>query len=121
MRAIASLVVSLSMLVACAGTGGGMGSISKTNQLKPGMAAAEVRTLLGEPLQTQFVSDKLVWKYTLHEYWKGFVPYYLAFGRDSQKLETWYADEAEYHRQQQLWLQAMPPTQKHEVDVKVKR
>ena len=34
-------------------------------------------------------------------------------------LEQWYADEAEYMRQQRLWLEAFPPTQKHEVDVDI--
>jgi hypothetical protein len=99
---------SLALLVGCAGTGGGLGSVEKTKQLSPGMKMAEVRSLLGEPSQTQFVSDKLVWKYSLHEYWKGFVPYYLEFGRKSMALERWFADENEYMRQQQLWLQAIP-------------
>jgi len=121
MRVIASVVVPLSLALAgCAGTGGGLGSVSKTNQLAPGMGTADVRAVLGEPSQTQFVSNKWVWKYSLHEPWKGFVPYYLVFGRESQKLEEWFADEAEYTRQQQLWLQAMPPTQKHEIDVRVR-
>ncbi len=48
------------------------------------------------------------------------MPFYLVFGKEDQKLESWYADEAEYQRQQQLWLQAMPPTQKHEVEIEVK-
>jgi len=61
-----------------------------------------------------------VWKYSLHQAWKGFVPYYLIFGKEDQKLESWCADEAEYMRQQQLWLQAIPPTQKYEVEIKVK-
>ena len=116
---LASLVLSL--LSACAGTGGGLGSVSKTNQLLPGMKPAEVRMVLGEPSQTQFISDKWVWKYSLHEPWKGFIPYYMVFGRESQSLEQWFADEAEYMRQQQLWLQAIPPTQRHEVDVRIKQ
>ena|SRR5437588_230182 len=95
MRVIASVVVTLSLLVGCVGTGGGLGSVSKTNQLAPGMGAADVRAVLGEPSQTQFVSNKWVWKYSLHEPWKGFVPYYLVFGRESQRLEEWFADEAE--------------------------
>jgi hypothetical protein len=117
------LLVSLVLtaLAACAGSGGGLGSVSKTNQLSPGMKPAEVKAVLGEPSQTQFVSNKWVWKYSLHEPWKGFIPYYMVFGRDSQALEQWFADEAEYMRQQQLWLQAMPPTQKHEVDVRIKQ
>ncbi|MGH7796713.1 MAG: hypothetical protein ACREQ2_17760 [Candidatus Binatia bacterium] len=116
---LASLV--LTVLAACAGSGGGFGSVSKTNQLSPGMKPAEVKAVLGEPSQTQFVSNKWVWKYSLHEPWKGFIPYYMVFGRDSQALEQWFADQAEYMRQQQLWLQAMPPTQRHEVDVRSKQ
>jgi hypothetical protein len=72
------------------------------------------------PKQTQFISNKWVGKYSLHEPWKGFIPYYVVFGRDTQLLEQWFADEAEYARQQQLWLQAFPPPQRHEVDVRVK-
>jgi hypothetical protein len=108
-------------LTACAGTGGGLGSISKTNQLMPGMKPADVKDVLGEPSQTQFIADKWVWKYSLHQPWKGFVPYYMVFARDTQSLVAWYPDEGEYIRQQQLWLQAMPPTQKHEVDVRIKK
>ena len=97
------LLVSLMsvVLVAC------VGSVSKTNQLSLGMTPTEVRAVLGEPSQTLFVSDKWVWKYSLHEPWKGFIPYYMVFNRDSRYLEQWYADEAEYTRQQLLWLQAM--------------
>jgi len=101
----------LALLSGCAGMGGGLGSIEKTRQLAPGMKMAEVRALLGDPSQTQFVSNKLVWKYSLHEYGKGFVPYYLEFGRKSMTLERWFADEDEYQRQQQLWLQAIPGAQ----------
>ncbi len=116
---IVALLLSL-FLSGCAGTGGGLGSISKTNQLSPGMSPSEVVGVLGEASQTQFITNKWVWKYSLHEYWKGWVPYYLVFGKESKKLESWYANEAEYMRQQQLWLQAFPPKQKYEVDVNVK-
>lgn len=115
---LASIV--LTVLAACAGSGGGLGSVSKTNQLSPGMKPAEVQAVLGEPSQTQFVSNKWIWKYSLHEPWKGFIPYYMVFGRESQTLEQWFADEAEYMRQQQLWLQAMQPKQRQEVDVRIK-
>lgn len=95
--------------------------VSNTNQLSPGMSPTQVRAILGEPSQTQFVADKWVWKYSLHQPWKGFIPYYLIFGRENPTLAEWFADEAEYMRQQQLWLQAFPPTQKHEVDVRIRR
>ena len=98
----------------------GCASVSTTNQLNPGMSPNEVKNVMGEPSQTQFIAGKLVWKYSLHQPWKGFVPYYLIFRKEDQRLETWYANEAEYMRQQQLWLQAFPPTQKHDVDIKVR-
>lgn len=106
-----SVFVSLAFLAGCAGTGGGLGSAEKTAQLSPGMKSAEVLALLGEPSQAQFVADKAIWKYSLHEYGKGFVPYYLEFGRKSMRLERWFADENEYLRQQQLWLKAFQPMQ----------
>lgn len=115
------IIVLFAFLTACATGMGGVGSVSKTNQLAPGMKPAEVKTILGEPSQTQFIANKWVWKYSLQEPWKGWIPYYLVFNRDSQVLEQWFADEAEYTRQQQLWLQAMPPTQKQEVDVHIKQ
>jgi hypothetical protein len=84
------------------------------------MKPAAVKAILGDPSQTQFVSDKWVWKHSLHEYWKRYVPYYLVFTRESPTLQSWYANEPEYLRQQQLWLQAIPPTQKHEIELQVK-
>ena len=115
-----SLTILFVLIGGCAGTGGGLGSISKTNQLMPGMSADQVKEILGEPSQTQFIADKWIWKYSLHEYWKGWVPYYLVFKKETQKLDSWYANEAEYWQQQQLWIQAMPPIQQHEVDVHVR-
>lgn len=114
------LFATLLTLVGCAGTGGGLGSISKTNQLMPGMTPNQVKEILGEPSQSQFIADKWIWKYSLHEPWKGWIPYYLIFGKESLKLDSWYANEAEYMQQQQLWLQAIPPTQKYEVDIKAR-
>jgi len=95
--------------------------VSATNQLSPGMQPQQVKTALGEPSQTQFVGNKWVWKYSLHEPWKGFIPYYLVFSKENPVLEGWYANEEEYFRQQQLWLQAFPPTQKHEINLNIKQ
>ena len=66
----------------------GLGSTAKTNQLELGMSASEVKNTLGEPSQTQFIADKWVWNYSLHQYWKGFVPYDLFFGKEAQKLDA---------------------------------
>jgi hypothetical protein len=117
-KSIILLSLLFTFIGGCAGTGGGLGSVSITNQLTPGMTTNEVKEILGEPSQTQFIADKWIWKYSLHQYWKGYIPYYLVFNKETQKLESWYADEAEYQRQQQLWLQAFPPKQKIEIDIK---
>lgn len=108
----------LVIIAGCAGTGGGLGSISKTNHLSPGMDVSEVRKILGSPSQTQFVANNWVWKYSLHQYMKGWVPYYLVFDKKSKKLEEWYADEAEYIRNQKLWMQAFPPKQNVNINVR---
>ena len=113
------LMITSTLLGGCAGTGGGLNSMSKTNQLTPGMSAKEVKELLGEPKQTEFISQKWVWKYSLHQAWKGYVPYYLTFDKEDKTLDSWYANEAEYYRQQQLWMQAFPATQKHDVEIEI--
>jgi hypothetical protein len=92
------------------------GTVARTNDLSPGMTITEVKGVLGRPSQTQFVADKLVLKYNLHQYWKGWVPYYVVFNKDTMKLEGWFADEQEYYRNQQLWIESMP----QQVDVNVR-
>ena len=56
--------------------------VTRTNQLYPGMQPEQVKEVMGEPSQTQFISNKWIWKYSLHEPWKGFIPYYLAFSKE---------------------------------------
>ena len=114
---IISVFTIILTITGCVGTTGQLGSVKLTNQLMPNMPAAEVKKILGEPENTQFIKDKWVWKYVLHQYFKGMVPYYLVFNKDTQILDSWYADEAEYNRQQNLWLKAFPATQNHNVNV----
>ena len=99
---------------------GCLGTASRTNDLYPGMTQDQVRKVMGKPKQTEFVADKWVWKYTLQQPWVGYIPYYLAFDKETRTLESWFADMNEYHRQQTLWLEAMPPTQHIDVDANVK-
>ena len=51
------ILVALITLAGCAGTGG-LNSVSKTNNLSPGMNPKEVEEVFGEPSQTQFISEK---------------------------------------------------------------
>ena len=91
-------------LAACAG--GGLGSMSKTYELSPGMTVDQVNTLLGPPENQQFIAGRRILKYSLHQYWKGWVPFYLAFDPQTDRLESWYANEEEYWRTQDFWLRA---------------
>ncbi len=107
-RAVLGLVV-LTLFASCAGTGGGLGSMAKTSQLAPGMAPQDVYAVLGEPAEQRMVAEGMLWKYYLHQPWKGFVPYYLLFGQQTHRLERWYPDEQEFAQQQQAWQQALQP------------
>ncbi len=110
---IISIFTIIFLAAGCASSGGGGGfdAIKNTNRLSSGMRPGEVTAILGEPASTQLVADKLVWKYSLHQIWKGYVPYYLVFGRKSQKLEQWFADENEYQAHQKSMLEASQPVQ----------
>ncbi len=112
--------VTLIVFSGCSHLTNELGSISRTTKLSHGMSTTEVVALLGNPSSSEFISDKLIWNYSLHQPWKGWVPYHLVFNKESLKLESWYANEEEYYRQQQLWLQAFPPSQKYDVDLKIK-
>ena len=101
MKLVAVLLLLLSGCVS-------LGSVGKTNLLRPGMSTANVESILGRPKQTEFIENKWVWKYQLHQPWVGFIPYYLVFDKSSKTLEAWYANQEEYYRNQQLWINAMP-------------
>ena len=106
-RLVGALAAAM-LLTGCAGTGG-LGSIQATQQLRPGMTLAEVQQLLGTPGSTQRLGEFTVWKYLLHQHYKGWVPYYLAFAGEPPTLRVWVADEAEYLRNQAMWMQALQP------------
>lgn len=88
---------------------------SRTNELRPGMTPADVISVLGEPGQSQFVDDLLIWRYTLHNHWKGLVPYYLAFHQN--QLIGWEENLEEYYANQALWAQSLP--RRHDVHVSI--
>ncbi len=100
------VVFAVTLLGGCGGQNLKLNTVEKTQKLQPGMMHEEVVVIMGKPASTQFVGDKVVLKYKLHEYWKGWVPYYLAFDKGSAKLVSWYADEAEFQQNQQQWTQA---------------
>jgi hypothetical protein len=78
----------------------GMNSVEKLQQLAPGMTDAEVQEILGDPSSSQMTEDKWVLKYTLHQNWKGFVPYFVVFDKDTRRLEAWFEDEEGYQQAQ---------------------
>jgi outer membrane protein assembly factor BamE (lipoprotein component of BamABCDE complex) len=77
----------------------------KTNQLSPGMSYEEVVRLLGQPQSSQFVVDKWVLKYSLHDPQRGWMPYRLLLDAERKRLASWYVDEEEYRRDQQMRMQ----------------
>ena len=105
-------VLAHALLAGCSAgplTAGGFNSVQKTSKLTPGMTRDEAVALLGEPRASQANGDKLILKFSLHEKWKGNVPYYLVFGGQSGRLETWYQDEEEYQRNQAQLQQMLKP------------
>ncbi len=112
MRFAAPLIATV--LLGCAGVGG-IGSINKTNHLRPGMTTSEVQELLGEPGQSEYVEGYLVWRYSLHQVGRGWVPFYLAFEGRTAQLASWQASVEEYYATQSLWIEALP--KQHHVNV----
>lgn len=89
------LILSVS---ACASIG--MNSVEKLEGLSPGMSSEKVQEILGEPDSSQMTEEKWILEYTLHENWKGFVPYIIVFDKDTRTLEGWFEDEEGYKENQ---------------------
>jgi outer membrane protein assembly factor BamE (lipoprotein component of BamABCDE complex) len=73
------IIISFFLLSGCSS----FGTVRKSNDLEPGMSTVQVKEKLGNPNSTQFIYNKWVWKYSLHQYWKGNIPYYLIFNNPS--------------------------------------
>jgi hypothetical protein len=60
------------------------------------MTQAQVTAVWGNPLQTQVIADKTIWKYTLKQTDKSPIAppiaYYLIFAGDPPSLKGWYTD-----------------------------
>ncbi len=78
----------------------GLDSAKKTNQLRPGMAYEEVVSLLGEPKSSQMVEGKWIVRWSLHQMWKGWVPYDMVFDPKKKTLVSWAANETAYEKSQ---------------------
>ena len=111
MKALAAFLMILFGAVGCTGVGG-IGSYSLTNQLAAGMSRPEVEAILGKPSSTQFREGHYLAKYSLQKPFVGWIPVYLAFNAESNTLVSWRENLAEYHATQNLWLKALPPTQR---------
>ena len=103
-------------VVGCATGTGGFNSSAKTTQLRPGMTADEVTTLLGQPASSQYADGYMIWKYSLQRPWVGWIPYYLAFDGKTMHLAGWQENMQEYYNSQSLWLQALPKQSNVHVD-----
>lgn len=106
---IVILFVLFAFLAACATVEekAGFNAAKKTVLLRPGMKYPEVVRILGEPKSSVFNENEWQVNYSLHEYWKGWVPYVLVFDKESLRLKSWKADEEAYERNQQMWMQVL--------------
>jgi hypothetical protein len=90
-------VSSLLLFAGCAT----MNAAERTKDLKIGMTRDQVVQVLGvEPVSSTAQDGKTILKFSLHETWKGTVPYYMTFDKDA-RLESWRADEEEFKRNQE--------------------
>ena len=83
---------------ACASIG--MNTVQTLEGLSPGMSSEQVQEILGEPESSQMTEEKWILEYTLHENWKGFVPYVIVFDKETRTLEGWFEDEEGYQENQ---------------------
>jgi hypothetical protein len=86
-------------------------TVRRTNFLQPGMSPTQVKAVMGEPLQTQFVAERVVWQYTLHQSYRGYRPHYLIFEGEPLRLTSWFPEQAAFERQRAVWFQVFPPPQ----------
>lgn len=95
----------LSLCLCSCGGAAGLNSAQKTNQLRPGMTYQEVVGILGEPESSQTAQGKWIVRWSLHEYWKGWVPYDMVFDPNKKTLIAWSANEQEYQKTHQQQMQ----------------
>lgn len=110
---ISSAILSLMMLVGCAGVVT-EGSVSK---LRPGMTADETTKIMGSASSTQFAGDVLVRKYTTWRPFVGYVPLYLAYNAKTGRLISWQENMSEYYANQSMMMSAVSPLIPQQVNV----
>ena len=81
----------------------GFGDIAKLNILARGMSQSAVQLLLGRPKQTELKDNKIILKYSLHQWFHGWKPVYLLFNEKDQLVE-WFVDEKEFADGQKRWM-----------------
>lgn len=95
------------LLVGCASTG--FNAAAKVDQLRQGMTPEQVRAQFGSPSAVRQGAAAQVWRYSLHASWKGWVPYYLVFAGEPATLREWWADQAEFERDQAALNRSFAP------------
>jgi hypothetical protein len=108
-RSLIIFFLLTAFLAACTSTGEmlGLNTAQKTAELRPGMTFPQVTNILGKPKSSVFTEEEWQINYSLHEYWKGWVPYVLVFDKKTLRLKSWTADEEAYQRNQEKWMQIM--------------
>lgn len=88
-------------------SGCGVNGVKNTTYLAHGMTMQEVRGVMGDPVSSVLSNGFLVWRYSLHEPWVGYVPYNVAFDSNN-RLTGWVANMNQYYATQSLWLETLP-------------
>jgi hypothetical protein len=107
-RRVILLLFALSAILLIAGCAtmeeaAGLNTAGKTAQLRDGMEYRQVETLLGTPKSSQAIKGKQIFRWNLHEYGKGWVPYDMVFDANKKTLLSWSANEKEYLANQKKW------------------
>jgi|688.fasta_scaffold1173335_1 hypothetical protein len=108
-----SILILIVNLAGCAG----VVTSGDTSQLRPGMTINEATAVMGAPSGTQFISNNLIHKYSIHRPFVGYIPLYLIYESKTQKLISWQENLAEYYANQSLWMDATRPLIPQKVDV----
>lgn len=103
MKRLCKMCLILCLLAGC--VSGGFDSVKKTTQLRQGMTYQEVVQFLGEPESSEIKGNSLIATFSLHQSWKGNVPYDLVFDSKKRTLQSRGENKAKYEASQKTLSQ----------------
>ena len=85
MKQLIVSMIFVGLIVGLGCSGAGLNTVTRTAELSPGMTYQEFHAIMGQPESSEFVDQFWVLNYSLHENWKGWVPWYFAFDRHTRE------------------------------------